>query len=295
MTYPWTGGSAWTGADPWPGPDGTGGPITLTVTPQPDNSPPRVRIDVNDATNSITSLTVRRLDPDGRYRKVRTSDDAPLPLDAGSATIFDHEAPFGAPVTYTTDVAGSPNVTVTLAVSSAWLIHPQVPARSARIPDFVNMGSRARSLDVGVFAILEREFPVTATAGARLAPSGTLTVRTYTDSERVALDGVLSDGSVLLLNIPASKGLGVPTSYVQLFDTSEDRIANFGPLPYREWPLQYQTVDRPAGGTQAGVSWNDYATVGDDDYTAADGSQFTTWAEVAAAYDSWAALSAPTV
>jgi hypothetical protein len=295
MTYPWTGGSAWTGTDPWPGPDSGGGPLTLTVTPQPDNNPPRVRIDVDDNTGAVTSLTVRRLDPDGRYRKVRTSDDAPLPLDGGNATVFDYEAPFGAPVTYTTDVAGSPSVTVILDVTSAWLEHPQVPARSARIPDFVNMGDRSRSLDVGVFQILEREYPITATAGARLAPSGTLIVRTYTDAELAALVGVLSDGAVLLLNIPASKGLGVPTSYVQIMDVEETRISRWGGLPYREWSLPYQTVERPAGGTQAGVSWNDYATVGDDDYTAGDGSQFETWDDVAAAYDSWSALSAPTV
>jgi hypothetical protein len=119
-------------------------------------------------------------------------------------------------------------------------------------------------------------------------------VGTFTDDERSALEGVLADGSVLLLNVPPSLGYGVASSYVQFFDVDENRVIDFGPWPWREWPLPYQTVDRPAGGTQAGVTWNDVATVGDDDYTAAEGSAFATWDEVAAAYDSWSALAAPT-
>jgi hypothetical protein len=294
MTYPWNNSTAWDGDDPWPGPDGSGGPLTLTVTAEPDHVPPRVRIDVDDAAGSLSSVTLRRLDPDGRYRNVRTSDDGPLPLDGGSATVYDHEVPFGQLVTYSTDVAGGPTVTVTLDVDSIWLIHLQVPSRSVRIPTVVDLGGRRRPLDVGMFQILEREDPITATSGARLLPGGTLTFRTHTDEERVALEGALADGSVLLLNIPPSFGFGIPASYVQFFDVDEDRVMDYGPWPWREWPLPYQTVGRPAGGTQAGITWNDIAEVGDDDYTAADGSAFATWDEVDAAYDAWSELSAPT-
>jgi hypothetical protein len=293
MTYPWVGGNAWNGSDPWPGPDSVGGPLTLTVTPEPDATPPRVRIDVDDATGALASVTVRRLDADGRYRKVRTSDDGPLLIEAGSATVYDYEAPFGQAVTYTTDVAGGPSVTVTLDVADVWLIHLQVPARSVRVPKVSDLGNRSYALDAAVFEILEREYPIPATSGARQAPSGTLTVGTFTLDELQALKDVLADGSVLLVNVPASLGYGFPTSYCQFFSVDENRIIDYGPWQHRDWPLPYQTVDRPAGGTQAGVSWNDVATVGDDDYTAADGSAFATWDEVAAANDAWSQVAAP--
>lgn len=293
MTYPWDNSAGWTGSDPWPGPDSAGGPQTLTVTPEPANVPPRVRIDIDDASGALTEVTVRRLDPDGRYRNVRTSDDAALPLDGGAATIYDYEAPFGQPVTYSLTVAGSPTVTVTLDVADIWLVHLQVPSRSARVPKVTDLGNRTHALDVGMFQILERAEPVTATSGARQAPRGTLTVGTFTEGELAALLGVLADGSVLLFNIPASFGFGVPTSYMQFFDVDENRIIDYGPHQGRDWPLPYQTVGRPAGGTQAGISWNDIATVGDDDYTAAEGSAFATWDDVAAAYDAWSELSAP--
>jgi hypothetical protein len=161
MTYPWNGGAAWTGSDPWPGPDSSSGPLTLTVTPQPDLSPPRVRIDVDDSTGSLSSVTLRRLDPDGRYRKVRTSDDGPLPLDAGSGTVYDFEAPFGQTVTYSTDVAGGPTVDTVLDVGVPWLHHPQVPARS--VPIALRLGTNDEEswdIDQGMFRILEREDPV---------------------------------------------------------------------------------------------------------------------------------------
>ena len=295
MTYPWVGDNAWTGTDPWPGPDSGGGPFTITLTPEPDATPPRVRIDVTDLTSALTSVTVRRLDPDGRYRKVRTSDDGPLVLEAGAATLYDYEAPYGQLVTYTTDAAGSPSVTTTLDVADIWLIHLQVPARSVLVPKVSDLGNRSYDLDVGVFPILEREFPLTATAGARQAASGTLTVGTFTLAELQALKDVLADGSVLLLNVPQSLGWGFPTSYLQFFGVDENRVIDYGPWQHRDWPLPYQTVDRPAGGTQAGVSWNDVATVGDDDYTAAEGSAFATWDDVAAAYDAWSQVAAPTV
>jgi hypothetical protein len=293
VTYPWNNSAGWTGSDPWPGPDSVGGPQTLTVTPEPDNVPPRVRVDIDDATGALTSVTVRRLDPDGRYRNVRTSDDGPLPLDGGAATIYDYEAPFGQAVTYSLTMAGSPSVTVTLDVADVWLMHLQVPSRSVRVPVVVDLGDEIEDLDVGVFQILGRPFPLTATSGSRQAPSGTITVRTQTDDERLAMKGVLADGSVLLLNIPQSLGYGIPACYIQVFGVTRGRTLDFGPFPWREWPLPYQVVDRPAGGTQADITWNDIAIPGDDDYTAAEGSQFQTWDEVAAAYDSWADLASP--
>jgi hypothetical protein len=70
--------------------------IALVATPQPDNIPPRVRLDVTaTGTPTVTAVTVTRLDPDGRWRRVRTADDGPQPLTSGTATLYDPEAPAG--------------------------------------------------------------------------------------------------------------------------------------------------------------------------------------------------------
>lgn len=68
--------------------------MTFTVTPQPNNVPPRVRIDANtdDPAKPFTSLTISR---DGKPIRQQ-------PFVGGSAAVaFDYEAPFGAPATYT--------------------------------------------------------------------------------------------------------------------------------------------------------------------------------------------------
>jgi hypothetical protein len=67
--------------------------MTFTVTPQPNNVPPRVRIDIDsdDAAKPFTSLTISRNGSPLREQPFVGSSEALL---------FDYEAPFGAPVTY---------------------------------------------------------------------------------------------------------------------------------------------------------------------------------------------------
>lgn len=70
--------------------------MSFSVTPQPDNVPPRVRIDVNsdDASKPFASLTIKR---DGR-----TLREQPF-VGSSSAVLYDYEAPFGVPVSYSAD------------------------------------------------------------------------------------------------------------------------------------------------------------------------------------------------
>lgn len=84
--------------------------MTFTVTPQPSNFPPRVRIDIDtdSSTSTFTSLTIYR---DGK--KIR---EQPY-VGSRAALAFDYEAPFGKPASYT--VVGS--VSASSAVySTAW-------------------------------------------------------------------------------------------------------------------------------------------------------------------------------
>jgi hypothetical protein len=252
-------------------------PLTLVATPQPGNAPPRVRLDIAGGTGPVT---VWRLDPDGRQRRVRTADDGPQPLTSGAATLYDPEAPYGQRVSYSTDAPGSPAVTVTLDVADVWLIHPGVPSRSVRLPVVTDLGEETEPTQAGAHQVLQRAKPVVINGGPRTAVASTLGIRTHTDAERLALRLLLADGAPLLLNVPTSLGWGVEAGYIAAGELRRARTLEFGYFPWREWSLPYQVVDRPTGGTRIGLPWSDV------------GAQYT-WATLAAAVDSWAELAAP--
>jgi len=268
--------------------------LTLTASVEADHTPPRVRLDVNDTTGTVPSVTITRLDPDSVYRKVRTSDDAPLPLSGGLATIYDYEAPFGYALTYMTDLAGSPTATVQIDSAQSWLVHLGVPSRSCPI-EFApgSFTTVTRTVPQGVFVVLERPDPVVASGGARLLGASQFVLMTETISDLAALDLLFSDGSTLFLNVPPSLGYDVDSMYVAPGDVVFGRPSSVATHKDRTITVPYQTVGRPSGGTQAAITWNDVATRGADDYTAAP-SSYATWAAAAAAADSWAELAAPT-
>jgi hypothetical protein len=60
------------------------------------------------------------------------------------------------------------------------------------------------------------------------------------------------------------------------------RRTDVGTLPLWDFELPYQVVGRPAGGTQAAITWTTVA------------GQYGSWADVAASVHSWAELVAPT-
>lgn len=256
--------------------------VTLTATPEPDYTQPRIRLDVNDeAVTPITSVTITRQDASGRTATVRTSDGGPLTVSGGVAIVWDYEAPFGEPVTYSTDVTGGPTATTQLNVPDVWLIDPGVPSRSMAVPVVVDLGERTRMVNQGVFQILGRSTPIVVTGGPRSAPGGTLTVRTETSAQREALIQLLSGANPLFLNVPPDTQWGVDSCYIAIGDATESRTLDYGPFPWREWSLPYQVIARPGGGTQSAVTW------------AVVGAQYT-WGELAATGLTWAELVAPT-
>lgn len=258
--------------------------VTLTATAEPDAVTPRVRLNVTvTGTPAVTSIVITRRDANGQSYPVRTSDAGPLPVSGGVATIYDYEVPFGQTATYSTNQPNGPAASVLLDVPDLWLIHIGVPSRSVRLAAVSSLGTRSRAANRGLFQVLERPDPVPVTSGARSTPSGVLGVRTRTDAERVALDLLLDDSSPVLLNVPVGKGWGVDTCYLSIGDTDETRTVPWGPFPYREWPLPYQVIGRPGGGTQAALTWNDVA------------AKYPTWQSIVdAGITSWAELAAPT-
>lgn len=256
--------------------------LTIAVTAEPGYSPPRVRIDVTDNRYMpATQVTITRRDPDGHSYPVRTSDGGPLLMSAGSATIWDYEAPYGVPLNYSTD-ASPDTATVELDCDDVWLIHPGVPAKSCRIK-VTALPQRTRATRRGLHQVLGAAQPIPISSGARSTAAAPMSLRTFTDDDRQALDQILDDDAALRLNIPPSKPWGWDTCYISVGDLTENRTVAYGRFPWREWVLPIQVCGRPGGGTQAGITWNTVA------------AQYPTWqAIIDAGITSWADLAAPT-
>ena len=259
---------------------------TVTVTPTVEPStgaigdPPRVRLDVVDAdAPAVESVTVTRLDPDGRIVPVRTFDGNPLDLTGGPGLIYDYEAPFGAPVRYSSQESpATVSAEVTVDEQRVWLIHPGVPALSMPV-NVAEFGKRSRPVARGVHRPMSRRYPVVQTDGRRKAAEAVLELNTFTLSERAAFETLTDDAATLLLNVPAGFGWGVGAEYVDLGDLDEERLIIWAGQPRRLQTLPYLVVDRPVGGSQA-------------ERTLADLAEFASLADLALAYESLLDLAA---
>ena len=255
---------------------------TLTATPDPSYSPPRIRLDFTDTnTTPVTSVTINRQDASGRAYPVRTSDGNPLPTSGGAASVYDYEPPYGQDLVYSTTISGGPTATANLNVSRPWLVHPGIPSRSAM---FLQMAGSVQSetwdIDQGVFKVLGRSTPIVATGGVRFAPSSTLLLGVSNPTDLAGLKQLLSDGAPLLLNVPPSLGWGIDTSYIAVGPVQNARATQLLVGAWRTLSLPYQVVARPVGGTRGGLTWNDVA------------AKYATWADLAATGMTWAQLAA---
>ena len=262
---------------------------TITATVEDDQSPQRVRIDVEAAPSTgVAAVTVTRTDPSGRVLPVRTEDGQPLQLVVSETirvgTVYDYEAPYGQPVVYST--VSQPTVLsepVTVHEDRVWLIHPGIPARS--VPIELMRGSfdeEEEDVAGAVFYALGRRNGVVFTDGRRKAPAGTLIVGTETAAESRALGELLADAFPLLLNVPPLLGIEVDTNYVHLGRLRRVRPSDVGSDPQRNWMLPFQVVEMPVGGTQ---SQRTFQNVLDESET---------FQQVLDAYATFADLQAPT-
>jgi hypothetical protein len=229
--------------------------VTVTATVEPDNVPPRVRLNVSSS--DATSAVITRLDSNGRTVPVRTANGGPVSIVSGVALLYDYEAPYGEPVQYSSQE--SPGVTstrVTLDADSVWLIHPGVPVLSMpiRVGAF---GERSYAAQQGVFQPLGRSTPVVVTDGSRKAAGYDLTLVTLTSAERANLSALLSDAATLLLNVPTTKAFGIGAEYIAVGDVKEGRVTRIAAEAARSWSLSCSVVARPAGGSQAQRTYSD--------------------------------------
>jgi hypothetical protein len=258
--------------------------VTVTVTPTVEPStgygdPHRVRLDVADS-GALVEVTVTRLDPDGRTVVVRTTDGNPLTLSAGVGLVYDYEAPFGAPVSYSTfEDSATVSSEVTVVEDMVWLIHPGVPEISMPI-SVASFGARGRPVARGVFRPMGRKTAVVQTDGQRKSFEGVIELNTFTLDEILAFETLTDDAADLLLNVPVGLGWGVPTCYVSLGDLEEGRLVDYAAEPRRLHTLSYVVVDRPVGGTQAERTYLDLLV------------SHSSYAELPASYGSYFALLA---
>lgn len=255
--------------------------MTITVTPTVDltTTPARVRLSIS-ASAGETSATVTRINPDGSTSPVRTADGLALPLSGGTGSLDDFAAPYGLPVAFSS-VESSTTVSaqVTVNVTVPWLIHVGVPGLS--MPITLRPGSLAEedfALNRGVFQVMGRTTPVVFTDGSRKASSSQLVIATATLGELANLKVLVSDGTPLLLNVPASMGLGFDTSYVSIGDMKVARLTTIASDTNRDVTLPFNVVDCPVGGSQAARTWADVIAT------------YSSWQQVEAAYSSWTAL-----
>ena len=220
---------------------------TITATPEPAATPPRVRLNV---TTDQSTLVLYRVAQDGTKTVVRSYDGGPFPVPGTTLLTYDVEAPLGLPVSYTADGSGVTNsAVVTLSGSTVWLTHVGVPARSRAIT-VKSFGERQDPVEQSVRYPLNRKFPVVASDGRRKAPTYEMTVLTRTLTEVSDIEAILDDLTPLLLQVPASKGWGVVSEYVNVGPAAQRRLTPFAGNPDRDWALALAVVARPIGGAQ---------------------------------------------
>ena len=233
----------------------------VTVTPMPDATPPRMRVQLG--WDTTTEVTVSRRDTD-RSRPVWGAE--PLSVDGGTGPLlYDYECPFGLPVVYeATGADGTFAVSESTVLSptafypnaegwstergAVWLRHLTNPVLSMPI-DLANAESPVFKQTRSVVDVLNRRTPIVVSDGRRKELTSTLDVRTWSLDEAAQLRALCADNSVLLLTVPAAERWGITQWYVSVGDLTEERLwQEWAPFEGRVFHLPVEVVDRPAGG-----------------------------------------------
>ncbi len=239
--------------------------MSVTVTPitESDWTPPRVRLDVT--ADADAAVRIVRIDP--RSATPVRGTDEPYALVAGqTVTLYDYEVPFGMPVRYlATDAEGkstaSTKVTVnpvnfypndvgfTTTRGAVWLRHLTIPKLSMPV-DLSNAESPTFKQARSVVDVLNRRSPIVVSDARRKRLTTTLDIRTWSLEESAQLREMLSDNSVLLLDVPDGERWGITHWYIAVGDVTEERLwQEWAPFEGRVFHLPVEMVDRPTGGT----------------------------------------------
>lgn len=258
--------------------------MTLTVTAQPSNRPPRMAITI--ATPDGSAMTAVALTRNANGSTVSTRvQPAPGP---SPIVLYDYEAPKGVPVTYTATVThGATTETytaapATLTLTAMWATHPTAPALSVcldttdvRVMGVAQIGTVNRAALTNRHRIIGAEFQVVTKVGPRAAATLQLQLTTVTSDERAAVEALLRDQTPVLIEAPDAWGWDWEDGYYDVSDFGAERVLQYGPEQRRSLTLALERVEAPAGTQQSPRTWTDVL------------SGFSTWADVSAGYATW--------
>jgi hypothetical protein len=224
--------------------------VTIVATPAPTDPQPRTQINITGSgADASAYFTLVRTDPGGRVRKVITE---PNPrLTSGVWAGYDYHAPFNQPVTYqvtaTTQATAAP---VTLTSPVSWLIHRTNPALSVQIDKVMAIPDRVVASTAAAHYAFGAEFPVTRNEGARRARTGALTVQVTSAAHLAAVESLLHDSGVILMNLTLGAGVGwldETWAWIQPGDLTFSNPGAWAFYPTRNVAFPFQIVDVPAG------------------------------------------------
>lgn len=232
--------------------------MTITATPEPGASPPRVRLDL-DGLSGLSSVAVTRADADGRTRAVRAS---PVRLTSGRGVAYDREVPFGDVVQWAVvEDQASVSALVSLDVDDPWLVHPFRSDASVRLLDLDGRGpllsaDSTREWNRPSSRVLMRplggRLPIHVGVGGRGGGGSTLR---FTTEGGLAADVVLSlvdDDVPLLLSVPpAMTSARLRSVWMSVGDVTQTSEGDGDdPDELVDWELPFEVVDAPYGAAQ---------------------------------------------
>jgi len=264
--------------------------FVFRAIPEPDSSPPRVRLYVDTGSDDVTirEMTITR---DGQPIR------AEVPVGGRRLVTFDYEAPYGVPLTYEVEGVAldapveapfSMTAMTTLDSPCAWLVHPVV-SMSVCIDayrwrdDALNLqGTSAKTFSrparMSRFDPPGRSRAVFFRHGPRQISEWEMTLFAPTADSLDALDAALRGQSPMLLRIPPSWRLDLPDDWYQIGDTSAERATDV--LRYHERRVTLGMTPTIAPPLVAAMPWT-YADVAD---------AFETYADLVVEYESYAEL-----
>lgn len=272
-------GCQWTGAADLSTSQQLSGPLSITVSVDTANEPPRYALFVSGAPGATAQ--VNRTDADGTIRPVRGGDPATL---AGTQWIgYDPEAPYNTTPTFTVVPSdGSPSVFVTappLVTTQSRLINPGEPGLSMKINGTMR-GDRDYPSSAAEHAVLDAKYPRIEADAVRKSGRYQLTLITTTDEEYAALTALLDSQVSLLLQLVQPFTTAAVWEYLAVMDVHEAEASTVFGDPARVWTLDVIVVDRPSGGVTAQRTWADVL------------AECATWQDVLNKYKTWAGLIA---
>lgn len=232
---------------------------TLTLTAEPGTIPPRVKIEIS--TGSAATITALDLRRDGEPVRSLPS------LGLSTVVIYDYEASYGVPVTYTAEVTksvGSDSLSgsVTLSSDLLWLVHPRQPSLSFPVSNtgevafLTAIGSASSATQAARHRVIGASRDVIMSYGKRSDSSySSFEIMATTESESRALASLLQDETPILVRFPASWDADFVEGFYAVETWSSSPVVDRSGNWYTRWALPLAPAVAPKVIVQADNSY----------------------------------------